>query len=306
MNPSYQRTPNRAGYGLAPGGSKTQRSEIRQRHRLHRVTVAGMTTSAIRDRFRSLHESESFIIPNPYDVGSARLLEAMGFSALATTSAGFAWSLGKPDMAVTRDEVVRHVQAVANAVEVPLNVDAERCFAEDEAGVMETVSMLVDAGASGISIEDWNPATDAIDPVKVATARVAAAVSIAREHNVLITARCENHLHGVTDLADTLDRLRAYRDAGADVLYAPGVATAEQIEQIVALGLPVNGLLTTTPLSVSELADLGVRRVSVGGALALFAHGAMVAAAQQLLDEGRFDSTNVGTPGPLLAKAFRA
>jgi 2-methylisocitrate lyase-like PEP mutase family enzyme len=264
-----------------------------------------MNFDLVRDQFRTLHVAGSFTIPNPYDVGSARLLAAMGFSALATTSAGFAWSLGRPDMSVTRDELVAHVGAITSAVSIPLNVDAERCFAHDNAGIVETIDQLANAGASGISIEDWNPSTNSIDPISVAAERVATAVAVAHKHNVLLTARCENHIHGVTDFADTLDRLRAYRDAGADVLFAPGIATPEQIEKVVAIGLPVNVILLVTPLSVIELGNLGVRRVSVGGSLARFAQGAMVAAAQQLLDNGRFDSANPRTPDALMAQAFR-
>jgi 2-methylisocitrate lyase-like PEP mutase family enzyme len=264
-----------------------------------------MTIDLIRNQFKALHNVGSFIIPNPYDVGSARLLEAMGFSALATTSAGFAWSLGKPDMGVTRDELVAHVGAISSAVSLPLNVDAERCFADNVDGVIETIDLLASAGASGISIEDWNPSTNSIDSVADAVARVAAAAEAAQRHGVLLTARCENHIHGVTDFADTLDRLRAYRDAGADVLFAPGIATPEQIEQVVALGLPVNVILVTTALTAGELGSLGVRRVSVGGSLARFAQGAMVAAAQQLLDNGRYDGANPRTPDALMARAFR-
>lgn len=264
-----------------------------------------MSTNATRERFRTLHERGSFIIANPYDVGSARLLEAMGFSALATTSAGFAWSLGRPDMGVTRDELVAHVAAIVSAVEIPLNVDAERCFSEDLTGVAETIELLAGVGASGISIEDWNPATDSIDPMSVAAARVEVAAVVAKRRGVLLTARCENHIHGVTDFANTLERLRAYRDAGADVLFAPGVSTQEQIEQVVSLGLPVNMLLTLTPFSAAELGNLGVRRCSVGGTLAGFAQGALVAAAQQLLDGGKFDGTRARVPGPLMQKAFR-
>lgn len=263
-------------------------------------------TSTPSDRFRNLHKSGSFVIPNPYDVGSARLLEAMGFSALATTSAGFAWSLGKPDMGVTREELITHVRAITAAVEIPLNVDAERCFADDLGGVSETIELLAEAGAAGISIEDWNPASNAIDDCATATSRVAAAVEAAHRRGVFITARCENHLHGVTDFDDTINRLRAYRDAGADALFAPGTATPEQITAIVELGLPVNVVITTTPFSIPELAALGVRRMSVGGALARFAQGAVVGAAQQLLDAGRFDATNARTTDALMARAFRS
>ncbi len=256
-------------------------------------------------RFLEMHASGTFIIPNPYDVGSARLLEAMGFTALATTSAGFAGTLGRLDMAVTRDELVSHVGALAAAVEVPLNVDAERCFAETLEGVAETVALLANAGAAGISIEDWNPQRNQIDPLDVATARVKAAATAARTAGVVLTARAENHLHGVTDLADTLNRLRAYISAGADVIYAPGLTTPDQIAQVVALGAPVNVLLMPSTPTVGELTNLGVRRISTGGALAAFAQGAMVAAAQQLLDGGMYTAGNVRPPKPLTDHAFR-
>lgn len=264
-----------------------------------------MTENSARQQFRDLHQRGSFIIPNPYDVGSARLLEAMGFAALATTSAGFAWSLGRPDMGVTRSELVNHVAAITSSIQVPLNVDAERCFADDLDGVKQTVGLLADAGASGISIEDWNPATNSIDSLSSAAARVEAAALAAHKHGVLLTARAENHIHGVTDFDDTVIRLRAYREAGADVLFAPGIATKEQIDAVVAIGLPINIMLTATPLSIPELSDLGVRRVSVGGSLATFAHGALVAAAQQLLDVGRFSPTNRRTADDLMRRAFR-
>jgi 2-methylisocitrate lyase-like PEP mutase family enzyme len=190
-------------------------------------------------------------------------------------------------------------------VEVPLNVDAERCFAETPEGVAETIELLANAGAAGISIEDWDPQRNHIDPLDVATARVKAAATAARARGVVLTARAENHLHGVTDLADTLNRLRAYLDAGADVIYAPGLTTPDQISQVVALGAPVNVLLMPSTPSVGELTSLGVRRVSTGGALAAFAQGAMVAAAQQLLDGGMYTTSNVRPPKPLVDQAFR-
>ena len=261
--------------------------------------------AALRATFHQMHASGTFIIPNPYDIGSARLLEGMGFTALATTSAGFAGTLGKLDMGITRDELVPHVAALAAAVEVPLNVDAERCFAETHEGIAETIELLANAGAAGISIEDWNPNADQIDPLDVATARVKAAATAARARGVVLTARAENHLHGVTDLADTLNRLRAYLDAGADVIYAPGLTTPDQIAQVVALGAPVNVLLMPSTPSVGELTNRGVRRISTGGALAAFAQGAMIAAAQQLLDAGQYTTGNVRPPQPLTDHAFR-
>jgi 2-methylisocitrate lyase-like PEP mutase family enzyme len=269
------------------------------------TNATNSTVAARNARFHQMHASGTFIIPNPYDIGSARLLEGMGFTALATTSAGFAGTLGRLDMAITRDELVPHVAALAAAVEVPLNVDAERCFSETPEGIAETIAMLADAGAAGISIEDWDQQRNHIDPFDAAVARVKAAATAARAAGVVLTARAENHLHGVTDLDDTLNRLRAYLDAGADVIYAPGLTTPDQIAQVVALGAPVNVLLMPSTPTVPQLTDLGVRRISTGGALAAFAQGAMVAAAQQLLDGGMYTPGNVRPPKPLVDQAFR-
>src|SRR5205807_4898901 len=167
-----------------------------------------------RARFRALHARERlFVMPNPWDIGSARLLASCGFEALATTSAGFAWSIGKVDQTVTRDELVAHVAALAAATSLPLNVDSERCFPDDPGGVAETVTQLADAGAAGFSIEDYDPATDCIDDVDVAAERVSTAAEAGA--GMVVTGRAENHLHGVDDLDDTIARLIAYRDAGA-------------------------------------------------------------------------------------------
>ncbi len=241
----------------------------------------------IRDRFRSLHESGTFLLPNPWDVGSARLLGTLGFPALATTSSGLAASLGKPDQQVTRDELVAHVAAVTAAVRIPLNVDAERCFADTPDGIAETVDLLAGAGAAGISIEDYDPATGRIETTEAGTARVAAAAAACARHGIVLTARAENHLYGHDDLDDTVERLRAYRDAGADVLYAPGLHTAADITRVVeAVAAPVNVLAVPGAPDVAELTRLGVRRVSTGGALAWAAYGALRDAARELLTAG--------------------
>src|SRR5262245_30198664 len=179
-------------------------------------------------------------MPNPWDVGSARLLASAGFEALATTSAGFAWAIGKLDMQVTRDELVPHAAALAAATELPLNVDSERCFPNSAGGVAETVRLLAEAGAAGCSIEDYDPALDRTEPIHEAAARVAEAASAT---DLVLTARCENHLHGIDDLGDTIARLVAYRDAGADVVYAPGLRDLDAIAKLVdAVGVPVNVL----------------------------------------------------------------
>jgi 2-methylisocitrate lyase-like PEP mutase family enzyme len=243
-----------------------------------------------RDRFRELHAREQlFVMPNPWDVGSARLLASCGFEALATTSAGFAWSIGKLDQRVSRDELVAHVAALAAATPLPLNVDSERCYPDDPGGVAETVAMLANAGAAGFSIEDYDPAADRIDDVEVAAERVAEAAEAAHglADPMVLTGRCENHIRGVDDLDDTIARLVAYHDAGADVVYAPGLSRLDQVTRVVeAVGVPVNVLALASGPPISELASAGVRRVSTGGALARAAYGALLVAAQELRDEG--------------------
>lgn len=258
----------------------------------------------LRARFRELHASGTFVMPNPYDTGSARLLAALGFEALATTSAGHAGTLGRLDMQITREELVQHVAEMTASVDVPFNVDSERCFAEDLAGIAETVTALADAGAAGCSIEDWNPTTNAIDDFDIAVSRVRVAADAASAHGVLLTGRCENHLHGINDLDGTIRRLCAYRDAGAAAVYAPGLTDLGQIERLVTtVGVPVNVLLMPGGPTVAQLANVGVRRVSVGSTLARIAHGAVVKAAQQLLAEGTVDPALM-VDGTLLRRAF--
>lgn len=257
-----------------------------------------------RARFRELHESGTFVMPNPHDIGSARLLAALGFEALATTSAGHAGTLGRLDMKVTRDELVAHVAAMTASVDVPFNVDSERCFADDAAGIANTIDALAGVGAAGCSIEDWNPQTNAIDDFQVAVARVEAAATAANKHGVLLTGSCENHLHGIDDLDDTLRRLCAYRDAGAAAVYAPGLGDLDMVERVVkTVGIPVNVLLLPGGSTVEQLANVGVRRVSVGSTLARIAHGALVAAAQELMSQGTVDASLM-VDGALLRRAF--
>lgn len=249
--------------------------------------MASADWTSRRDRFRLLHERGLFVMPNPWDIGSARILASMGFPALATTSLGHAASLGKVDQTVTRDELVNHVAAIAEAVDLPLNVDAERCFADDLAGIAETVELLAEAGAAGCSIEDYDPSTGRIDSIEIAADRVAAAAEVAKRHGMLLTARAENALYGIDDIEDTIARLRAYRAAGADVLYAPRLTDAEQIRRVVqATDAPVNALAMRHGPSIPELAELGVRRVSTGGPLARAAYGALRHAAEELLGPG--------------------
>ncbi|BCJ45720.1 2-methylisocitrate lyase [Actinoplanes ianthinogenes] len=243
--------------------------------------------TAVREKFRDLHESGTFLMPNPWDVGSARLLAALGFPALATTSSGFAATLGKRDQHVTRDELVAHVAALTAALDIPLNVDAERCFADTAAGIRETVDLLAAAGASGISIEDYDPGAGRLETLEAGAERVAAAAEACARHGIVLTARAENLLYGHDDLDDTVARLRAYRAAGADVVYAPGLRTPAEISRVVAgVDAPVNVLVVTGAPAVPEIASLGVRRISTGGSLAWAAYGALRDAARELLTTG--------------------
>ena len=226
-------------------------------------------------------------MPNPWDIGSALVLASMGFPALATTSLGHAATLGRRDQQVTREELLTHVEALVTAVNVPINVDAERCFGEDPAGVAETVQLLARAGAAGFSIEDYDPATNAIDSVAIARERVAAAAQVAKETGMVLTARTENHRFGSDDLDETINRLVTYREAGADVAYAPGLRDLDQIARVVKeVGVPVNVLSLINGPSVSQLASVGVRRVSTGGGLCRAALGALDIAGRELLEQG--------------------
>ncbi len=199
------------------GPGRGNRSATRRHSRRVGDVVTATMGDAIerRARFRAMHAAQAvFVMPNPWDAGSAKLLASAGFTALATTSAGLAWSLGKDDQSVTRDELIQHVRQITGVTDLPLNVDSERCYGDDSAGIIETVELLRDAGAAGCSIEDYDPATDAIDPIDLATERVAFAVSATRNRDgddLVLTARCENFLYGVTDLDDTIKRLRSLR-----------------------------------------------------------------------------------------------
>jgi 2-methylisocitrate lyase-like PEP mutase family enzyme len=260
-----------------------------------------------RARFRALHAQEGiFVMPNPWDEGSARLLARCGFPALATTSAGFAWTLGRNDQAVTRAELVAHVARLGAATDLPLSVDSERCFAADPAGVAETVRLLAVAGAAGCSIEDYDPATGRIDAIATAAERVAAAARAAHEGDAMVlTARAENHLHGNDDLDDTIARLVAYRAAGADCVYAPGLTASADIAAVVAaVDAPVNVLALPGAPSIPELGRLGVRRVSTGSLLASAAYGAMLAGARELQTSGSSGYARAGLPPDVRAAAF--
>jgi 2-methylisocitrate lyase-like PEP mutase family enzyme len=258
-----------------------------------------------RARFRALHEREQlFVMPNPWDVGSARLLQSAGFEALATTSAGFAWSLGKPDQTVSRDELVAHVATLAAATDLPLNVDSERCYPDDPGGVTRTVNLLSEAGAAGFSIEDFDPGKGGMDEPGRAAERVAEAAG-ASQQGMLLTARAENHIRDVDDLDDTIARLIAYRDAGADVVYAPGLTDLEQIARVVeAVAIPLNVLALPSGPSVGELAAVGVRRISTGSLLAGAAYGALLDGARELRERGTSHYGERSVSNDVLAAAF--
>lgn len=267
-----------------------------------------MSVADRRARFRALHAGEQlFVMPNPWDVGSARLLASCGFQALATTSAGFAWSIGKLDQRVSRDELIAHVARLADATPLPLNVDSERCFPDDPGGVTETVALLAAAGAAGFSIEDYDPATDSIEDIEVAAERVAVAADAAHRLSdpMVLTARAEKHIYGGDDLDDTIARLIAYRDAGADVVYAPGLRDIDQVAAVVdAVGVPVNVLALPGGPTVAELASAGVRRVSTGSSLTRAAYGALMAGARELLDDGTSRYAESGVSHDALNAAF--
>lgn len=237
--------------------------------------------------FRSLHTSDIFVMPNPWDRGSALTLERSGFQALATTSAGYARSIGKDDQELTRGELVAHISDLTPAITVPLNVDSERLYPDDQGGIAETIRLLAGAGAAGCSIEDYNPTTGQIDPIDSASSAVEKAANACAEYGLVLTARAENHLYGVADLNNTIERLVAYQEAGADVLYAPGLATAADIKRVVdGVERPLNVLALPQGPSVAELGSLGVRRVSIGSSLYNATSRTLRLAAAELAEHG--------------------
>jgi len=247
-------------------------------------------------RFRALHARPgAFVLPNPWDVGTAVLLAKVGFEALATTSAGYAFSIGKPDNAVGREPMLAHVAAIVAATDLPVNADLENGFGDDPRTVAETMRRAAATGIAGGSIEDaTGRSAEPIYPLEVAVERVRAAVSAVRALTVpfVLTARAENFVAGRPDLADTIARLQAYQEAGADVLYAPGLVSAEDIATVVrSVDRPVNVLMGRPGqgIDVAALAAMGVKRVSVGSALSRVALGAFLAAARELREHGTFD-----------------
>ncbi|CAN5672630.1 isocitrate lyase/phosphoenolpyruvate mutase family protein [soil metagenome] len=244
-------------------------------------------------RFLALHHGDRPLLqPNAWDAGAARLLAALGFDAIATTSSGFAATLGRPDGSVTRDEALDHATQLAAAVDVPVAADTENGFADDPAGVAETVTLACATGLAGCSIEDFTGrSTDAIYDIGLATERVAAAVEAAHAGptQLVLTGRAENHIHGRDDLADTIARRQAYQAAGADVLFAPGVVAPDDIRAVVSsVDRPVNVLALPGCPPVEELASLGVARISVGGAFAFAALAGLIDAATELKEQGTY------------------
>ncbi|HEY4350250.1 MAG TPA: isocitrate lyase/phosphoenolpyruvate mutase family protein [Paraburkholderia sp.] len=252
------------------------------------------TTAEKRAAFRALHTSGCFILPNPWDAGGARYLQSLGFKALATTSAGFAWSSGREDNNLPRDAILAHLREMVEATDLPINADFENGFGSDPEGVAQSVALAVEAGVAGLSIEDATGRADApLFPIDVAVERLSAARRAIDKTggDTLLVARAENFFAGVPDLDDAIARLKAYAAAGADCLYAPGIRTREQIEAVVAAVAPkpVNLLIGgNSELTLRDVEALGVRRISVGGGLARAAWGGLMRAARGLA-EGRFE-----------------
>ena len=249
------------------------------------------------EAFRALHEGEPFVIPNPWDAGSARALEALGFKALASTSSGFAFTLGRLDGAATLDEVAEHARTLDGATVLPVSVDLENGYGPRPGDAARAVNRAAEAGAVGGSIEDYDP-SGGIYELAHAVERVAAAVEAARRQDFpfTLTARAENHIRGNPDLADTISRLQAFEEAGADILYAPGLRSAEEVKAVCnAVGKPVN-VLAVPGLTMAELVEAGARRVSVGGSLTWVALSGMAAAAEAIRDRGDFSALAARVP----------
>jgi len=264
-----------------------------------------------RRTFRQLHDSGCFVIPNPWDIGSARYLQGLGFQALATTSSGFAWSQGRADGSMSRDRVLEHLSALVAATDLPVNADFESGFATDPAGVAESVRLAIETGVAGVSIEDSTG--DAAHPLRgldesVARIRAARGAIDRAGGDTLLVGRAECFIVGRPDLDETIARLKAYANAGADCLYAPGIRTREQIAAVVAAVAPkpVNLLVgAATELTVRDVAELGVRRISVGGALARAAWAGLMNAARSIVEDGRFDGFASAASGGELNALFR-
>jgi len=262
-----------------------------------------------RQTFRELHRGGCFAIPNPWDIGSARYLQHLDFKAIATTSAGFAFSRGLPDGAVGRDLMLAHIREIVEATEIPVNADFENGYADDPGEVAENVRLCVDTGVAGLSIEDSTGRKEQpLYDVDLAVERIRAARKAIGESGTLLVARAECFLVGVTNIDEVIRRLTAYANAGADCLYAPGIRDREHISAVVTAVAPkpVNLLIGgAVGLTMSDAAALGVRRVSVGGALARAAWGGLMRAAKQLAEDGRFHGFMDAAPHAELQEFFR-
>lgn len=270
----------------------------------------GISTQDKRASFRKLHEQGCFVLPNPWDIGSAKYLQSLGFKALASTSAGFAWTRGCADMGITLDMALEHLAEMANATDLPLNADFENGFGVDAAGVKENVRLACATGVSGVSIEDASGVAGApLFSIDVAVDRMKAARSAIDSSgaDVMLIGRAECFLYGITNLDEVIARLQAYSNAGADCLYAPGLSKREDIAKVVAAvsPKPFNLLIgNANGLSVAQAADLGVRRISVGGALARAAWGGFMTAAQTLAQHGSLDGFANAAPGKVINALF--
>ena len=269
------------------------------------------TTAEKRATFRRLHESGCFVIPNPWDIGTVKYLQNMGFKALATTSAGFAWSRGLGDGGVTRDAMLAHIAELSAAADVPMNADFEGGYAHEPAGVAESVRLCVATGVSGLSIEDYTgDRAKALYDFDMAVARVKAAREAIDKAggDVLLTGRSEGFIRGLPDLDETIRRLKAYAAAGADCLYSPGISTREQIAAVVkaVAPKPVNLLIGgPTDLTVADITGLGVRRISIGGALARAAWGGTIRTIKQIAEAGSFKGFADAAPGAEIMKGLK-
>jgi len=269
------------------------------------------TTAEKRATFRRLHQSGCFVIPNPWDIGGVRYLQSMGFKALASTSAGFAWSIGKADGGVSRDVMLAHLAELSAAADVPVNADFEGGYAHEPDGVAESVRLCVATGVSGLSIEDYTgDMKKALYDLDLAVARMKAARAAIDKAggDVLLTGRAEGFIRGQPDLEATIARLKAYSAAGADCLYAPGISTHEQIAAVVkaVAPKPVNLLIGgPSELSVADITGLGVRRISIGGALARAAWGGVMRTMKLIAEGGSFKGFTDAAPGGDINKALR-
>jgi len=266
-----------------------------------------VTTADKRATFRTMHESGCFILPNPVDVGSAKALQHLGFKAIASSSAGFAWTIGHADNRVTVDDVCQHLAALCSAVDIPVNADFEGGFAVEPNKVAENVERGVRTGVAGLSIEDSTGDKDKpLYDRALAVERIKAARQAIGDSGTLLVGRCEAFLWGQNDLKLVIDRLTAYADAGADCLYAPGLKTREDIATVVKAvhPKPFNLLIGASGLSLAEAADLGVRRISVGGSLARVAWAGFMRAAKEMAEKGTFSELAGGYPGVELNKMF--